>query len=83
MIKYEIPYWGAEITAVEVEKETARSVWIDGRRRVKADRYFDTWDGARDYLVEMSKEKMVIAERGMASAKKFQNEINALRKPEA
>lgn len=48
------PYWagpGCTIKAVEVERSTAFSVWIGGKRRKIARRYFKTWFEAKEHLM--------------------------------
>ena len=66
MIKYrvEIPWrWdaAAEIIEVEVEKETDKSVWINGSRNAKVSEdanYYDTWEEAKDALVVCQKSRV-------------------------
>ncbi len=46
--------FSTQIDAVEVEKETAESVWVKGRRKAKmsdGNNYFDTWQEAHDFLL--------------------------------
>ena len=55
--------WGCEakIDEVDVEKETAQSVWIDGRRRAKVsdyETYFDTWGNAHSALMNRQKKQI-------------------------
>ena len=55
--------WGssAEIKEVEVEKETDKSVWINGRRTAKETEYatfFDSFEAAKKALI--SRQKHVI-----------------------
>ena len=49
------------IKCVEVEKETAASVWINGRRHSKRSSYenhFDTWQEAHDFLRESAEKNL-------------------------
>lgn len=55
MIKYLTHRREAKITPIEVERETAKYVWIKGRRhgkRTEWDNYFDTWEEAKDFLMK-------------------------------
>lgn len=61
MVKYKSDnYLKPEIVMVKVEKETEAFVWIKGRREAKANsyhRYFDTFDEAKEYLVDVFTKK--------------------------
>jgi len=66
MKKYRTERWReGEIEAVECDRETDKSVWINGRKRAKRSGhgcYFDTFDEAKTCLVEEA-EEAVRAER--------------------
>ena len=50
-----------EIKKVEIEKETDKTVVIDGRRNHKQSEWYffwDTFDEARDYLIKKHKDKI-------------------------
>lgn len=53
------------IEAVEIEKSTDSSVWIDGRRHSRAgwQSYFPTWQEAKDYLISEAEKSVQSARR--------------------
>lgn len=65
-IMYRTGSWGLEsIVKVEIEKETEKCVWVNGRRSAKRsefEQYHNTWKEAHAYL-------MVIAEGKLNSAR--------------
>jgi hypothetical protein len=49
------------IELVEIEKETEKSIWINGRVHRKTtsyEKYFDTWEEAKDYLMAQTESKI-------------------------
>jgi hypothetical protein len=55
MLRYKTKGWDNDIEAVEIERETASSIWINGRRVRKDscyDRFFDSWELAHDHLLK-------------------------------
>ena len=64
MKKYQTGHWKQDITEIEVERETDKSVWVDGHRSSKSGgfyRIFDTRNEAAEFLLEA-------AERALGSA---------------
>lgn len=72
MIKYEAGGYGKEkITPVEVERETANCVYIEGRRCAKVGSYlsyFDSWQEAKDHLLSIKQSKVDSARRSLQYA---------------
>ena len=55
MVKYEVCSYSTDIKKVEIERETDKSVFINGNRRAKMSewsKYFHTFDEAKSNLVE-------------------------------
>ena len=69
--------WSPEINAVEVSKETEKSVWVTsygGRqeRRNKVtdyEAYHDSWKAARDHLINKANKALASAEKRVDHAK--------------
>ena len=79
MIKYKVGYYlSAEITEVEVERETAESVWVNGRRHKKGGHFFDTWEAAHSHLMERADEKLSQARRSLQSAQCLHGNIKGM-----
>lgn len=60
-----------EIKNVEVEKETASSIWINGRRNAKRSdyhNYFDTFQEAKDFCIAESQKRVDGARHQLNSA---------------
>lgn len=58
MIKYKSGHYGERIEKVEVIRETENSVWLGKHRTAKMSVYgcyFDTWDDAKQHLVDKAK----------------------------
>lgn len=80
MIKYQVGhYLRAEITTVDIERETSESVWINGRRRQKKSYFFDTWDEAHSYLVDMADAKLSSARRQLEHAQGLHGNIKGMK----
>lgn len=59
------------IKEVEIERETDKSVWIDGHRYSKLTcdiQYFDTIDDARDWIVACADERVEDAKKNVEEA---------------
>jgi hypothetical protein len=85
MIKFKTGGGRNLIEPVEVEKETASSVWINGRRNNKRsgyDSYFDTWEEAKAYLLEQAERKVAGRRRSLEAANGELGNIRGLKKPE-
>ena len=87
MIKYKARvnarYCEAEIESVEVEKETEKSVWINGRRESKNTLYgtfFDTWEQAHRELYLKQKRNVENIKNSLDDAEKRLSEIMAMKK---
>lgn len=60
------------IVAVEVERETARFIWIEGRRRAKRSEYYsyyDTWQEAKYVLQKCTQNRVDALERDLERMK--------------
>jgi hypothetical protein len=78
--------WGKEIEAVEVERQTDNSVWIDGRRIKKMSnwkKYHDTWVKAWEYLLSVAQGRVEGAEIQLVSAEEYLKKIEGLREAES
>lgn len=67
MKKFRI-YFG-KIEEVEIERETEKFYFIEGRRREKdgwAGDVYDTWEQARDVMIKRSEERIVSLKRDIA-----------------
>ena len=70
------------IRAVEVERETEASVWVNGRRCAKrADyhNYFDTWEEAKAFLVEEAERALTGAHRRLDAARSELERMKAIK----
>lgn len=70
---YYISSWGFTITEVDVIRKTDRSVWImrGKRERRESDTYyFDTWELAKQAIIERETKDLQNAERQLEYAKK-------------
>lgn len=85
MVKYETERTEfsviARITPVEVERESVSSVWINGDRRAKADRYHDTWEIAHAHLLAESERHVASAHRTMDRVIGYLNNVKGMKKP--
>ena len=73
----------AEITEIEVERESEHSVWINGRAHRKISEYsvyHDTWEKAHEFLLIHARRKLENAERAYHRADVVLSEILDLRK---
>ena len=83
IIKYRAQIYSRSIKNVEVERETKSSIWINGRRlakRTKFENYFDTFDAAKNYLVNVASKKLMGARAGLEYAQGFMRDIKSLKK---
>jgi hypothetical protein len=72
------------IEQVEVERETTASVWINGSRNAKVSdwkNYFDTWDEAKQYLLNQAEAKLTGARFRLQSARSEHGNIKGLKNP--
>lgn len=66
------PYFSPQITATDVDRATASSVWIRHRRRTRISDtagYFDSWKAAYDWLIERALETVEGRKKALTSAK--------------
>jgi len=72
----------AEIEEVEVERETDKSVWIDGRRNMKESdwaNYYDTWEEAHSNLLNQQRSHVASVEGRFKYAFKVLTDIEAMK----
>ena len=74
--------WNSHIRPVEVERTTEHSVWIDGRRRARAE-YHDTFEGARDAIISAFRVKMDRYNERAAYIARSIREVSAMTTDEA
>lgn len=86
MIKYEAGGFGKEkIVSIEVERETANCIYINGRRCAKVGSYlsyFDTWQQAKDHLLQQRQDKIDDARRSLQYALDKLDDIKGLKNPD-
>lgn len=73
-------YWN-DIRTVEVERETEKCVWVKGRRqhrRSRYDNYFDTYDQARQFLIDEAQTRLAQAEQKVAQRRALLETVQAL-----
>ena len=82
MIKYKANrYLGGTIKQVEIERETASNLWVNGCRRAKKSSYdcfFDTWEEAHAYLLDLAEMKLESARRGLENAQGMYGNVKGL-----
>lgn len=88
MIKYKTSNYGVEIERVEVIRETAQCVFVvaSGRERRESkssewSKYHDTWQQAKDFLVERETVRVEAARRILELAKGKLGNAKGLREP--
>jgi hypothetical protein len=77
---------GDLILKIEVVRETASSVWVNGSRCAKEttyDNYFDTWDEAKTHLLEKAEVELENARRRLQTAQGDHGNIKGLTNPES
>ena len=76
----------ARIEAVEVERETVQSVWINGRKNAKRsswDAFHDSWDEAHAYLLALAESKLKGARRDLELAQSEHGNVKGMKPPKA
>lgn len=84
MIKYYAETWNDKIATVEVEKENALSVWIEGRasRKVTGTSiYADTWESAHEFLMSYATRRLQEARHQYDWAKDKLGNVKGMKKP--
>ena len=85
MTKYMAAFWyRPKIEKVEIEKETDKSVWIDGRRHAKEssnEKYTDDFDEAKLFLLEIAERKLRSARLSLQNAQGFYGNVKGLKNP--
>ena len=84
MIKYKTSgiSFGKLIEEVDIEKETDKSVWINGRRlsrRSSWDSYHDTWDDAKKFLLDIAEQKLTLARHVLNKAQSEYGNVKGLK----
>lgn len=85
MKKYVTRYHVIRVEAVEVEKETADFVWINGRCRRKEsqyEQYHDTFDDAKRYLITRHLNSVSDAKNRLQIAKTYLGMAESLKSPD-
>lgn len=69
------------IEEIEVERETESSVWVRGKRKSKwgYEGYFDTWEGAREFLLGRADEELKSARRRLQDAQSKYGNIKGMK----
>jgi len=81
IIKYKAEIYSRSIKRIEIERETKSSIWINGHRSAKRSKYknyFDTFDIAKKYLVNLATKKVMNARSSLEYAQGFLRDINDL-----
>lgn len=69
------------IREIEIDRETEKSVWVNGSRRDKVSQYewfHDSWMAAKDHLLRRAESLVESHERSLNSAKRLLEETKAL-----
>ena len=87
MKKYKATFslYGKMIEPVEVDKETSKSVWIEGRRLAKRssyENYLDSFEEAKECLMEYADELSVDARRRLQYARDVRGKVKGLKAEE-
>jgi len=72
MKMYHIKSWGFTINEIEITRKTDSSVWFihGGRERRESNTYyFDSWEEAKQAIVDRETKDLINAERQLAYAK--------------
>lgn len=85
-VKYRITRWSTKIIPVICVRETDKTVIIlddrgRERRHLKAPEYFDTWEAARDALLERSEGEVRSLKSRLSQAEGALGNIKGLRPP--
>ena len=83
MIKYKCNNWEVKITKVEVERETDKCVWINGRRNSKEseyDNFFDTFEEAKEFIIGFGERKVAQAKKRLERANEYLSLANQMQK---
>ncbi len=84
MKKYQAYY--NQIRIVKIERETDNSVWINKRRHSKKgdwSGYFDTWHGAKEFLLRLADEEVRKARRQLECCNSKYGNIKGLKEDSA
>lgn len=74
-----------EISKVEIDKETEKSIWINGRRYAKAssyESYFDSWNEAAQSALSVHKKIANEVESRLDCQREILEKINAMENPD-
>jgi hypothetical protein len=77
-------WWDSTIKEVEIDRETASSVFIKGRRTAKKSEYaayFSTWEGAHAYLLGKAEMKVESARVTLQQAHDKLGNVKGMKKP--
>lgn len=76
--------WGVKIEQIEVERETEKFVWIDGRRNAKKseyENYFDSFDDAKKFLMDYADDRLRKARLVLQNEQGFKGNVKGLKAP--
>ena len=82
MKKYRTSTLGKLIEAVEVERETEASVWVNGQRngkRTEYHSYFNTFKEAKQYLLDIAERSVNSARLNLERAKGHYGNVKGLK----
>lgn len=83
MIQYEVQLrWGYRITPIEIEKETEKSIWVNGKRRMRGDAYnriFPTLKEAKQFMVERCKREIAGYEKNLSEVRLALSNLEAIK----
>lgn len=77
-------YGSPKIKEIDLDRATASSVWIDGRRRAREseyEAYFDTWDEARKHLLFIYEKRVAQARSQLQYESDLLGNIKGMKKP--
>ena len=76
--------WRNGIEAVQVERHTDASVWMKGRKRARSgqyENYFQSWDDARNYLMDRAESHVLSLKRQLESAQGELGNVKGMKAP--
>jgi hypothetical protein len=84
MVKYKTAIFSYDglIKNVSIDKETDKSVWINGNRHLKSceyEQFHDTWDDAKNYLLSKAESQLICARRELEKAQGYMGNVKGLK----
>ena len=81
MNMYKVGSFTNFIETVTIERVSEQSVWAGGRRYARAskyEKYFETYEQAKNYLLDKAERKLDMAKKSLSYAEEMLKEVQAL-----